>query len=101
MKWKDYFEDLVIDGIILLKSILHQIWYEHVDCIRMVQGGVQCTATVNLGCGVGTQNFRIPTPKFLKFRPDSFIKAQYVSITVNLEDISSSPRESSGYFLDL
>jgi hypothetical protein len=32
---------------------------------------------------------------------DSFIKAQYVLITVNLSDVSSPPRESSGYCLDL
>jgi hypothetical protein len=32
---------------------------------------------------------------------DSFIKAQYALIMVNLQDISSPPRESSGYFLDL
>jgi hypothetical protein len=31
----------------------------------------------------------------------SFIKAQYVLITVNLQDISPPPRESSGYCLDL
>jgi hypothetical protein len=32
---------------------------------------------------------------------DSFVKAQYVLIMVNLQDISSPPRESSGYFFDL